>query len=171
VHRRRQAGQEAAAFQALPDRLGCQPRAVAPDEQGRVRLVSVLLTNRQPARERFERLAAHRHRAPLAAFAQHVGFARLQIDPAARLGTRRCVQAGQFSDPQAAAVQQFNHGSVARFEPRVALRVLVTGQLDGFVHAERLGQRLGRFRCAHILHGIARHQALASQPGIEAAPT
>ena len=38
------------------------------------------------------------------------------------------------------------------------------------VHMQSFGQRLGRFGCAHILHGVAGDQAFTTQPNVKTAP-
>ena len=76
VHRRREPRQQAAAFQPLPDGLGREPRAVAAGEKRGLLAISVLLAQGQPTLQRLQRLAPDRHRAALAALAQHMGLAR-----------------------------------------------------------------------------------------------
>ena len=74
---------------------------------------------------------------------------------------RHRVQPHQFAHAQAAAVQQFHHGRIARFQPGVGLVARVSRQLHRIVDAQRLGQRLGRLGRAHVLHRIAGRPAPA----------
>ena len=176
VHRRRETSQQAAALQALPDRLRRQACAAPADEQrhGRITLARHLVAHGQPALQRRQRLSAQRHAAPLAALALHLHFGRRQVDPATPAALRgvagRHVQADQFAHAQAAAVEQLDHGGVARFQPRVIAFGHVIGQLHRFVDAQRLGQRARLPGCAHVLHRVGADQAFAPEPGVEAAP-
>jgi hypothetical protein len=89
-------------------------------------------------RQRCGGRAAQRHGAALAAFALHLHFGVLHIDPAAPgtrgLGTGQHVQTGQLGHPQAAAIKQLDHGGIAGFEPRIVIVFFVFGQLHRLVH-------------------------------------
>ena len=151
----------------------CALRRVPPRPMNRAAVVAAPAAPRsaQPGLQRLDRLAPDRHGAALAALAQHVRLAGLQVDPAARRAARRGVQADQLADAQAAAVQQFHDRGVARLEP--ADRPRRPGSRPAAPRRRRPApwaaglRRLGR---AHVLHRIAGHQALAAEPGVEAAP-
>ena len=151
---------------ALVDKKGFSTRKASKAFMGPVR------AQRQPPLQRHKRGPPHRHAAPLAAFAQHMGFGRVQVDPAARPGAGLHIQTHQLGNAQAAAIKQFGDAAVACFKVRVATGFggLVAGQLHRLVHAQRLGQGLGGPGRAHVLRRVAAHQAFAAQPGVKAAP-
>ena len=118
------------------------------------------VAQRQPALQRLQRLAPHRH----ACAACCPCPARAPRRPAGRSSRAPCALAcasrpDQFAHAQAAAVEQFHDGRVARLQPGIGLLVAELGQLHRVVHAQRLGQRLGRLGRAHVLHRVARRPA------------
>ena len=71
-----------------------------------------------------------------------MGLASLKVDPAARTCAGLQVQSRQLANPQATAVEQFNHGRVARFEPGISVLTLKTGELHGLIHTQSFRQWL-----------------------------
>ena len=71
-----------------------------------------------------------------------MGLTRLQIHPAPALalgvGIGDGVEPRQFTHAQAAAVEQLDHGGVARFQPGVGAGVVELGQAHGVVHRQGL---------------------------------
>ncbi len=80
------------------------------------------------------------------------------------------VQPGQLAHPQAAAVEQLDDGMVARPQRRVVAGRQLLRQGHGIVHAQGLGQRLGRLGRADAVHRVVVHQALAPPMFEQAAP-
>jgi hypothetical protein len=116
------------------------------------------------------RPCAHRHGAALAALAQHMGFARLQVDPAARMAlatassptsspTRR---PQPYSSSTMAASRASSQGSLPASWNSASCTASST--------LRALGRGLARLGRAHVLHRVAGHQPLAAQPGVETAP-
>ena len=170
VYRHGQAGLAAAPAQPLPDRLGCQPRATAPDEKRQLLDGALLGAHSQPVLQGQQCLGANWHAAPLAALSQHMGLGCLQVNPAARLGAGIDVQPGQFTHPQAAAIEQLQHGRVSGHQPGCISAGIKVSQLHGLVNPQRLGQGFTSFGCAHVLHRVAGDLIGAPQPSVKTAP-
>ncbi|MCY1365718.1 hypothetical protein D9M69_525790 [compost metagenome] len=167
MHRRGQAGLQAALAQQLPHRLRRHARTACTDEQRRL---LALAAHREPVAQRLGRLAAHGHAAALAALAEHVGFHRIEIDPAERRGAGLGVEPRELAHAQAAAVKHFDDGAVARFGPGVGLGVVQLRQAHRVVHAQRLRQRPTRLGRVHVLHRVEADQPFMAEPAVEAAP-
>jgi hypothetical protein len=99
-----------------------------------------------------------------------VRFTGLQVDPALGLLAGLRIEPHQLAHAQPAAIEQFDDRRVARFHPGVGLVLAEVGELHRVIHAQRLGQRLRRFRRLHVQHRVAPDQPLAPEPRVEAAP-
>ena len=128
----------------------------------------------QPDVQRLKGFAAYRHTATFFALAEYIRLGGLQVYPATGLPAGPNIQPNQLADAQATAIKQLGNAAVARLG-RVSYApstrsALVAGQLHGFVHAERFGQRSGNLGRANVLHRVAGHQALTPKPGVKPAP-
>ena len=98
-----------------------------------------------------------------------MGLRFLQVDPAFGQWAGLHIQPHQLAHTQPAAVQQLDHGRIARLKPS-AVFALEIGKLHRIIYAHGFGQGLGCFGGAHILHRVAGDQPLAAQPDVKAAP-
>jgi hypothetical protein len=92
-----------------------------------------------------------------------MGLAGLQVDPAtaAALGTGLAgIQPHQLAHAQAAAVQQLDHGGIARLQPGVGAGV-VAARRTASSTPSALGSGLGCLGRAHVLHRVVRLPGLA----------
>ena len=169
VHRRGDARQLAAAVEALPDALRGQARAVAPRKQSCAGIGLAAAVGAPVAVPLGRASASQRSNASSAV---HLPARCAACCPCPAHGPRRLagrpslwrvashhVQPNELAHAQAAAVEQLHHGRVARLQPGVVVAGKV-GQLHRLVDGQRLGQRLGGFGRAHVLHRVAANQAL-----------
>ena len=80
------------------------------------------------------------------------------------------VQAHQLAHAQATAVEQLHHAAVAQREHRVTLLGLVRGERHRVIHAQGLGQGLGRLGRLDAVHRVGLHLAMTAPPLVQAAP-
>jgi hypothetical protein len=107
---------------------------------------------------------ADRHRAALVALAGDDDFAVAGFHPARLSLAWREVQPGQFGHPQAARIQQFEHGAVAqlgRFGRGAGAGGAATRARRPPTGAR---QGLGAFRRAHALYRVGRQRRLLAEP-------
>ena len=156
-----------------------QTRAAPPDKQRLPIQAGTfsrkwLRTQGQPRAQRSQRRGPHGHAAAAAALALHLHLGGLQINPAAPLlqglAAGHHVQAHQLTYAQATAIQQLNHGAIARLLPGIDRFGMEVCQAHGLVHRQRFGQRFGRAWRTHIQQRVPLQQPFAHRPGVKAAP-